>query len=106
MKRLSKWLTLSLAVPLVTLNLWVLSWIFHVAQPLATLFIVANLLAFILDYPVQLLQDRGVRRSYGILVIVLLALSAVSVFGFTLVPVLLKQLTDLASCLPNWIEST
>jgi predicted PurR-regulated permease PerM len=104
-KQLPKWLALALTVPLVSLNLWLLLWAFNAAQPLVTIFIVANLLAFILDYPVQLLQQRGVRRGYGILMIVLLALFILAGFGFTLAPVLLKQLTELTSRLPVWIES-
>lgn len=74
-KQLPRWVTITLALPLVTLNLWVLSWIFEQAQPLVNVLIVANVLAFILDYPVQLLQNRGIQRSYGILLILLIVLS-------------------------------
>ncbi|MGB7413108.1 MAG: AI-2E family transporter [Thermosynechococcaceae cyanobacterium] len=105
-KQLPQWVTLGLAIPVATLNLWVLSWIFDTAQPLLTILVVANILAFLLDYPVQLLQQRGVARGYGVLIIVVIAIAAVGTFAVTLAPLLLKQLTDLTSRLPSWIDSS
>ncbi|KAI9134407.1 AI-2E family transporter [Acaryochloris sp. CCMEE 5410] len=98
-------MTITLALPLVTLNLWVLSWIFEQAQPLVNVLIVANVLAFILDYPVQLLQNRGIQRSYGILLILLIVFIAVGTFTITLAPDLFKQFIELTNRLPSWIDS-
>jgi len=54
--KVHQWLTLGLPFPLVVLNGW-LAAIFEYFQPLVTVFVLAALLAFILNYPVQFLQN-------------------------------------------------
>ncbi|NJO93927.1 MAG: AI-2E family transporter [Hydrococcus sp. RM1_1_31] len=69
-------------------------------------FITANLLAFVLNYPVRLFISRGVKRDRAILLVVLLALLVVIVLGLTLAPALIGQINDLIAGLPTWIESS
>lgn len=106
LRQLPIWLVWALAVPLIILNLWLLGLVFHQFQPLVTSLTIAALLAFLLDYPVRYCQQKGVNRALAILGIVIIVILAVGLFIFTLSPVLIRQLRDLATRLPNWIESS
>jgi len=54
--KVHQWLTLGLPFPVV-LNGWLALQVFEYFQPLVTVFVLAALLAFILNYPVQFLQN-------------------------------------------------
>ena len=56
------WLRLSLALPLLTLNLWVLRQLLLPLAPFPALFLTAALIAFLLDLPTRWLADRGLPR--------------------------------------------
>ncbi|MGB3496372.1 MAG: AI-2E family transporter [Elainellaceae cyanobacterium] len=102
---LPKWLMAELVILFTLLNGWLLFLAFHSLQPLITVLVIATLFSFLLNYPVQLFQKRGVQRGYAVLAIVLLVLGIVILCGVTLVPLLLSQLDDLANLLPIWLES-
>ena len=103
--KVHKWLTLGLPFPLIVINGWLLLQVFQYFQPLVTIFGLAAVLAFILNYPVQFLQQREVKRNYAVLLIFLLTLVILVTFGITLIPILLKELSESAKLLPNWIDS-
>ncbi|QUY45461.1 AI-2E family transporter [Acaryochloris marina] len=105
LQQLPRWLKLLLVMPVVILNLWLVALVLQFCQPLITIFLIANLLAFILDYPVQLLQKWGIQRSYGVLAIIFLAGLGGILFSITLAPNFVEQLTGLSRRLPSWIES-
>lgn len=105
LRQLPSWLTWTLAAPLIALNLWLLGLAFHQFQSLLTSLTVAALLAFLLDYPVRYFQHKGIKRALAILGIVAVVFCCVGLFIFTLSPVLIRQLSDLATRLPTWIES-
>lgn len=105
LKQLPRWLKLMFFIPLVILNLWLLVLVLRACQPLVSIFLIANLLAFILDYPVQIVEEWGIRRSYGVLAIVLLTGLGIIFFSFTLAPNFVVQLTGLSRRLPSWVES-
>ena len=75
---LPTWATWGLAFPLIVLNGWVLLVIFQYFNSLITIFITANLLAFILNYVVQFLVTHRVNRNRAI----------VAVFIFTFLSVI------------------
>lgn len=102
---LPKWLVIELLLLLTMANGWLLFLAFRSFQPLITVIVVATLLSFLLDYPVQLLQKRGMRRGYALLTIVLVTVGLIAIAGLTLVPLLLNQLNELANRLPVWLES-
>lgn len=106
LRQLPRWLVWTLVSPLIALNLWLLSLVFHQFQSLLTTLTVAALLAFLLDYPIRYLQQRGLKRALAILGIAGVVLLAVGLFVFTLSPVLVRQLKELATRLPTWIESS
>lgn len=103
--KLPRWLSLGLAFPLAVLNGWVLLQVVHYFQPLVSVFVAAILLAFVLDYPIRFLQQRGVRRDLATGVVLLLAVVIVVALAITLVPQILVQLNELANILPAWIDS-
>lgn len=103
--KVHQWLTLGLPFPLVVLNGWLALQVFQYFQPLVTVFVLAALLAFILNYPVQFLQKRQVQRNYAVLLVFLLTLVILVAFGITLIPLLLEQLSESAKLLPKWIDS-
>ena len=79
---LPRWLRLSLILPLLGLNLFVLRQVLLRLAPFPALFISAALIAFLLDIPRRWLQHRGVPR----------ALTMVLVLGVTVGVVVLSGL--------------
>ncbi len=103
--QIAPWLTWGLALPLVVLNGWLLLTTVNYLQPLVNILVIATVLSFLLDYPIKLLQSWGIRRSWAVLGVLLVALSGLTVAAITLVPVLLKQGNELVVRLPNWLAS-
>ncbi|MEY3333949.1 MAG: hypothetical protein RLZZ176_2252, partial [Cyanobacteriota bacterium] len=102
---LPKWLNIGLAFPIIILNGWLLIQLINYFQPLVSVVSVAILLAFILDYPIQILQKRRVTRNLAILLVLLLSVIILGAIVVILVPLILEQLNELANLLPYWIES-
>ncbi len=94
-----------LAVPLTIFNGWLLFKGIQYFQSFLTLFVVATLLAFLLDYLVSLMERQGIARAYSVLIIVILALGLIALALVSIVPVLLNQITDLTTQLPDWLAS-
>jgi predicted PurR-regulated permease PerM len=67
------WLRTGLILPIAALNGGVVIQLFQYFEPLLAIFILAAVFAFVLNYPVQFLQERGIRRSYAVLGVILLA---------------------------------
>lgn len=103
--KLPRWLVWEIALPLTILNVWLLYKVFQTFQTPFTLLIAATLLSFLLSYPIEQLEKRGIKPGISIALILLLTVGLVGVLGFTLVPALLLQLGDLETRLPNWLES-
>lgn len=106
LNQLPRWAVMGLAFPLFVLNCWVFLQVFTYFQTLITIFITANLLAFVLNYPVKFFISQGVKRDRAILLVALVALLFVVILGITLAPALLWQINDLIAGLPTWIESS
>jgi predicted PurR-regulated permease PerM len=106
LNKLLQWLILALLFPLIILNGWLALKVFQYFQPLVTIFVLATLLAFILNSPVQFLQERGVRRNYAILLIFLPTLLFLVALTITLVPLVLEQFNEITKLFPDWIDST
>jgi predicted PurR-regulated permease PerM len=102
---LPKWLNIGLAFPVILLNGWLLIQFINYFQPLVSVVSVAILLAFVLDYPIKLLQKRGVPRILAVILVLLLSIIILGAVGVILVPLILEQLNELANLLPYWIES-
>ncbi len=105
MSQLPQWAFWGLALPLLVLNGWVLLVVFRYFQSLITVFITANLLAFILNYPVEFLTGHGLKRNRVIFLVLIITVLVIILLGLTLAPAVVGQLTDLLQKLPSWIDS-
>lgn len=103
--KLPRWLTIGLAFPMAILNGWLLLQVVQYFQPLVSVCAAAILLAFVLNYPIQFLQAKGVKRNLAVAVVLLLTVVIVVALGITLVPRILQQLYELVNILPSWIDS-
>lgn len=103
--QLPRWLSISLAFPIIILNGWLLIQVVAYFQPLVSVIAVAILLSFILDYPINFFYQRGVPRIVAIVGVVLIAIIILGATGVILVPLIFQQLNELANLLPVWIES-
>lgn len=103
--KVQRWLALGLPFPLIVLNAWAALRVFEYFEPLVTVFGLAVLLAFILNYPVRFLHQRGMGRNRAVGLTFLVALIVVIGVGVTLIPILLEQLSEVIKVLPTWIDS-
>ncbi len=101
----SRLLAIALAAPLIVLNAWAFSSIFSYFQSLLVLLIVASLMAFLLNYPVYWLQEKGTQRTQAAILVFLLALFGLSVLAVTLLPLAIGQAQQLVARLPEWFDS-
>jgi predicted PurR-regulated permease PerM len=97
------WLRLSLALPLLTLNLWVLRQLLLPLAPFPALFLGAALIAFLLDLPIRWLEDRRLPRPLAAALVVGLGLGLLVLAALWLVPRLIEQLGELVNALPAWL---
>ena len=100
---LPPWLRLSLALPLLALNLWVLRQLLLPLAPFPALFVGAALIAFLLDLPTRWLARRGLPRGLAVLLVVGLSLTLLVLAALWLVPRLIEQLGELINSLPSWL---
>ncbi|BAY93411.1 MULTISPECIES: AI-2E family transporter [unclassified Tolypothrix] len=105
LNQLIKVLILTLLFPLVFLNGWLLFKFFQYFQPIVTIFVLASLFAFILNYPVTQLQKRGFKRNYAVALVFISALLILIGLGITLFPLALEQFNEMAKLLPQWIDA-
>jgi len=106
LNQLLRCLIITLLFPLLYLNFWLVFSLFQYFQPLVTILILATLLSFILNYPVSVLQDRGVSRNYAVILVFLSTIIILVTLGITLAPVVLEQFNEIAKLLPKWIDAT
>jgi predicted PurR-regulated permease PerM len=105
-KQLLTWLLLCLLFPLVFLNGWLAFKVFQSFQPLVTVFVLASLLALVLNYPLQFLIKRGLKRGQAVVLMVLITLVVAIALGITVIPILAGDISELAHLLPKWIDSS
>ena len=98
------WLRLSLALPLLALNLWVLRQLLLPLAPFPALFVAAALIAFLLDLPTRWLARRGLPRQLAVLAEVGVGLALLVLSALWLLPRLVEQLGELINALPGWLS--
>ncbi|MBD2460830.1 AI-2E family transporter [Oscillatoria sp. FACHB-1407] len=104
-KKLVPWLIVAILFPLIFLDGWLALKGLQFFQPLITVFVLASLLALVLNYPVQFLQRRGMKRSQAVGLILLITILAVAILALTLIPLLLEDLGELTQLVPQWLQS-
>ncbi len=100
-----QWLKPRLALPLIVLNAWVLLQLVQYFEPLVTIFILAAVFAYVLNYPVQFLYGRGLDRGYAVLIVLVVSLLILIALGVTLLPTVVTQLTEVVTLLPDWVNA-
>ncbi|NJM67333.1 MAG: AI-2E family transporter [Acaryochloris sp. RU_4_1] len=105
MKEFSDWLRPWLIFPLGYLNGWLVLLLFNRLQPLSSLLITAIVLAFLLNLPIQLLQQRGLNRGAAIGLVFIVTLSCLALLSLVLVPLIIEELSELVTNLPGLIDS-
>ncbi|NJN39524.1 MAG: AI-2E family transporter [Acaryochloridaceae cyanobacterium CSU_3_4] len=58
-----------------------------------------------LNFPIQLLQHRGIHRLIAVGIVLTVSLLVLVVLGLTLVPLIIEQLSGLVTSLPSLIDS-
>ncbi|MCT0245866.1 MULTISPECIES: AI-2E family transporter [Synechococcaceae] len=98
---------LGFVFPVIVLNLWVFSGLYRAFEGVVSTFILAGVIALILNIPVRLLQKRlGFKRSWAIVAVFLLFSVGVILASATLVPMLVIAFFRLVQTLPEWIDSS
>ncbi len=100
-----KLLLITLTAPLLVLNVWAFSTIFSYFQSLLVTVLVASLLSFFLNYPVNWLEKQGLKRGQAAILVFLLSLFVLLVIGVTVLPLVLNQAQQLFVRLPEWFDS-
>jgi predicted PurR-regulated permease PerM len=94
-----------LRFPIFFLNGWLVVLLINYLEPMFSIFIVAIVLAILLEFPVQFLQQRGLARSWSLLLVLILGLILIVLLGVILIPALLNQIAELIDLLPSWVDS-
>ncbi len=102
---LKRLLYFGLLFPLVALNVWMLGVVLTYFQQLVTLLIVSAILAFLLDYPVRAFEKIRIPRAIGIIIVLLLTVTLLTVVGVTVIPMLVNQSAQLFGNIPSWLEA-
>lgn len=105
-QKLPRWVQLGLAFPLAFLNGWLFYQLIGSVEPLFSIFVAASLLAFLLDLPIRLLEQRGVSRGWATVLVFFAALLILSLLGLILIPLIVQQLSEFITILPKWLESS
>jgi predicted PurR-regulated permease PerM len=103
-QRLPRWLNWGLAFPIIFVNAWLLLLLYQYLQPITNILLTASLIAFLLDYPIGFLEQRGMKRGWAIALVILVALVLLIVFVLVLGPIVFQQLVDFGNRLPAWLD--
>ncbi len=98
-------LMIILVAPLLVINGWAFATIFNYFRSLLTILVSASLLAFLLNYPISFLEQRGAKRGPVAVLVFLVAIALLTALGITLLPDALTQAQQLVTRLPELIDS-
>jgi predicted PurR-regulated permease PerM len=100
-----RYLLYGLSGPIIVLNLWVLGQVFKYFEGLITFTILSIILALILDYLVRLFERLHLTRTQAVLLVLCLFLVLLIILGFTLIPIVIEQATQLIQGIPGLLEA-
>lgn len=95
-----------LSGPIIALNVWLLSLLFRYFQHPITILSIAAILAFLLNYPVKLLEKVRITRTQAVIIVLIFTLALLIILGFTLVPMVIDQTIQLLNKIPDWLASS
>lgn len=100
-----RYLLYGLSGPIIVLNLWVLGQVFKYFEGLISFTILSAILALILDYLVRLFERLKLTRTQAVMLVLVVFLVLLVVLGFTLIPIVVSQATQLLQGLPGLLEA-
>ncbi len=103
---LQRLLIFGLSGPILALNLWILFQVFLYFNHLITVVAISAILAFLLNYPVRIIERFYRSRSQAVIVVLLLTLALLVILGITLVPIVIDQITQLLNNIPDWLAAS
>lgn len=103
---LQRLLVLGLSGPIVALNVWLVTQVFRFFEGLITILVTAAILAFLLNYPVRLFQRASLTRSQAVTLVLVATVTAFTIFGITVVPIITEQSAQLSSKIPGWLQAS
>lgn len=99
-------LIIGLGFPVIGLNLWVLSQLFRYFEHPIVILTVAALIAFLLNYPVKILERLHFNRTPAIVCVLLITVTLVVILGVTVLPSAIEQTSELVRQVPEWIRAS
>ncbi|MEC4888225.1 MAG: AI-2E family transporter [Scytonema sp. PMC 1070.18] len=105
LNKLLQLLILILIFPLIFLNGWLAFQVFQYFKPIVITLVLASLFAFILNYPVSILEEKGMKRNYAVILVFLSTFIIIIALGITLAPVILQQFHEMVKVFPHWVDS-
>jgi predicted PurR-regulated permease PerM len=99
-------LLIGLGVPVVGLNLWVISQLFRYFEHLVTVLTIATLVAFLLNYPVKIIERLHIKRLPATIAVLFFTLTLLVILGVTVVPSAIDQTSQLIQQVPEWIRAS
>jgi predicted PurR-regulated permease PerM len=104
--KVQRFLLLGLSGPIIALNIWLLSLVFRYFEHLITVVAIAAILAFLMNYPVRILEQMRVSRTLAVVIVLLIAITILVISGLTLVPILVDQAVQLLKNIPAWLQTS
>ncbi|MGL5036043.1 MAG: AI-2E family transporter, partial [Microcystaceae cyanobacterium] len=102
----TKRIGLGLVFPLLVLNGWILVLVLDYFQSPIRIFIIANLIAFILGYPVRWLQRHPrIQLAQAVFIVCAGAMLILGAIAVIIIPLLAEQINQLLRTLPDWSAS-
>ncbi|MFK0733569.1 MAG: AI-2E family transporter [Gloeotrichia echinulata GP01] len=103
---LQRLLIYGLSGPIIALNIWLLSVLFHYFQHPITILCTAAILAFLLNYPVKFFERARISRTQAVIIVLLVTLTLLVILGVTLVPLVIDQTIQLLNKIPDWLATS
>jgi predicted PurR-regulated permease PerM len=99
-----QYLIWGLSGPILFLNFWVLGQLFQYFEQAITIVTVSAILGLLLSYPVRWLEKHHIPRIVATLLVLIVVVSLVVLLGFTVVPLVIEQATQLLNAFPEWVD--
>lgn len=103
LQRLLIW---GLSGPIIALNIWLLTQLLRYFEGIVSVLVTAAILAFLLNYPVHLFERIRLSRTQAVTLVLLLTVTLLVIAGFTLVPLIVDQTTQLLSRIPDSLRTS
>lgn len=103
---LQRFLIYGLSGPIIALNVWLLSVLFHYFQHPITILSTAAILAFLLNYPVKFFKRARITHTQAVIIVLLVTLTLLVILGVTLVPLVIDQTIQLLNKIPDWLTAS